>query len=331
MPLAPYRSPFGTPLALEFSVNLYDLAADDVVTPVTGEQISELFEAGRLQGQDPCKLAQSRTWRTVDELFPLLKYGVSPAVEARQSPPRPKRNASIVPLAAVVMIGCGLAYVLALERSPGASERSSLDKTVAASYAAVAPQLLNNSTGASALQQAAPSRPWLPSTPVLPSSPPQSLSSQPSDRGDSQSEYNARAANYNAAMEMKRRAEQAAAEKGAAAQRWRADLEKRQADIEKREAEERRLAGIDWVVPLDRFAPVDLGGSPVQVRIHDSNIMTFDAWVNGTVHKNVVKQKGISHTGADETLIYRNGRASLYYVWELSGKLNHCLLRVREQ
>jgi hypothetical protein len=27
---------------------------------------------------------------------------------------------------------------------------------------------------------------------------------------------------------------------------------------------------------------------------------------------------------------YQSGRASLYYVWEISGKHNHCLLRVRE-
>ena len=36
-------------------------------------------------------------------------------------------------------------------------------------------------------------------------------------------------------------------------------------------------------------------------------------------------------SGTDEALIYNNGRASLYYVWELSGQLNHCRLRVREK
>lgn len=44
----------------------------------------------------------------------------------------------------------------------------------------------------------------------------------------------------------------------------------------------------------------------------------------------VRKQKGISHSRTDETFVYGNERASLYYVWEISGQLNHCLLRVRE-
>ncbi len=48
------------------------------------------------------------------------------------------------------------------------------------------------------------------------------------------------------------------------------------------------------------------------VRIRDNNILTFDASVNGQVRRNIPKEKGISHTGADETLIYNNGRASLY-------------------
>ena len=45
----------------------------------------------------------------------------------------------------------------------------------------------------------------------------------------------------------------------------------------------------------------------------------------------VEKQEGISHNRTDETLLYQSACASLYYVWEISGKLNHCLLRVREE
>lgn len=37
-----------------------------------------------------------------------------------------------------------------------------------------------------------------------------------------------------------------------------------------------------------------------------------------------------AHTRTDETLIYSTGATALYYVWEISGTLNHCLLRVRE-
>src|SRR4051794_19892062 len=43
------------------------------------------------------------------------------------------------------------------------------------------------------------------------------------------------------------------------------------------------------------------------------------------------KEQGISGSPTDETLIYTDGRTSLYYVWEISGRLNHCLLRSRER
>ncbi|MEO5719196.1 MAG: hypothetical protein ABIR29_11585, partial [Chthoniobacterales bacterium] len=57
---------------------------------------------------------------------------------------------------------------------------------------------------------------------------------------------------------------------------------------------------------------------------------SFDIWINGAHYRNVPKQKGISHSGTDETPVYRSVGASLYYVWEVSGQLNHCLLRMRE-
>jgi hypothetical protein len=32
----------------------------------------------------------------------------------------------------------------------------------------------------------------------------------------------------------------------------------------------------------------------------------------------------------DETLLYNAGRARLYYLWEISGKIDHGLLRIRD-
>jgi hypothetical protein len=66
------------------------------------------------------------------------------------------------------------------------------------------------------------------------------------------------------------------------------------------------------------------------VKIHDNDVTSFDVWAGGQWRREVPKQKGITQSGTDETLIYNTGRARLYYVWEQSGKLNHCLLRVRE-
>jgi hypothetical protein len=93
---------------------------------------------------------------------------------------------------------------------------------------------------------------------------------------------------------------------------------------------ERKAAGQDVIIALDHETIVSVGGINVSVMIHDNDTTSFDAWINGSRHREVPKQKGTTHSGTDETLIYAIGRARLYYVWELSGKLNHCRLRVRE-
>jgi hypothetical protein len=104
------------------------------------------------------------------------------------------------------------------------------------------------------------------------------------------------------------------------------------ADAERRELARQKAAGRNEVVPLDQFTLIpDVGGWGVTVKIHDNDVTSFDVWVNGGWRRNVIKQKGITGSRTDETLIYQNGRARLYYVWEISGKLNSCLLRVRDE
>jgi hypothetical protein len=75
---------------------------------------------------------------------------------------------------------------------------------------------------------------------------------------------------------------------------------------------------------------VNVGGVGVSVKIHDNDVTSFDVWINGSHSREVPKQKGITQSGTDETLIYNTGRARLFYVWEISGTLNSCRLRVRE-
>ena len=53
---------------------LYDLGVKGYHTPLTREQIAELFYAGRVDRNHPCKPTAKSEWRTIDELFPLLKY-----------------------------------------------------------------------------------------------------------------------------------------------------------------------------------------------------------------------------------------------------------------
>ena len=55
----------------------YDLHVEGYHTPLTAEHIAELFRGGRLRRSDKCREVGAREWRTIDELFPLLKYDSS--------------------------------------------------------------------------------------------------------------------------------------------------------------------------------------------------------------------------------------------------------------
>ncbi len=85
----------------------------------------------------------------------------------------------------------------------------------------------------------------------------------------------------------------------------------------------------DVIVPWNLHTVVHgVGGQSLALRIRDTNITTIDVWIGG-VRRSYTKQKGITGSGTDETLVYTNGKTRLYYVWEISGKLNHCILRIR--
>jgi hypothetical protein len=94
--------------------------------------------------------------------------------------------------------------------------------------------------------------------------------------------------------------------------------------------EQQKAAGRDTHLPLDQWCTVDVGGQSVSVKIHDNDTTSFELWLNGAHYREVKKQKGITGSRTDETLLYSNGYAALYYVWEISGRIDHCLLRVRD-
>ena len=129
--------------------------------------------------------------------------------------------------------------------------------------------------------------------------------------------------NTRVAAEQRQR-EQTAREQAALADQMRANDERQRQEAE-------RAAGTDYHVPLDENYVIRVGGSPVSVKVHDNDVTSFDIWLNGRLYREVPKHKGITHSGTDETFLYRNAAASLYYVWEISGVLNHCLLRVRTE
>lgn len=63
-------------------MKLYDLLVEGYHTPLTASQIAELFHADQIQRNDPCKEVGTERWKTIDELFPLLKYDSSGSSES---------------------------------------------------------------------------------------------------------------------------------------------------------------------------------------------------------------------------------------------------------
>lgn len=58
-------------------MQFYDVVAGGHRTALTRAQIAGLFQAGQLARNDLCKEAEKAEWRTIDDLFPLLKEGIS--------------------------------------------------------------------------------------------------------------------------------------------------------------------------------------------------------------------------------------------------------------
>lgn len=58
----------------------YELHVEGYHAPLTAEQIAELFRAKQVRRNDKCREVGAREWRTIDELFPLLKYDSSSGI-----------------------------------------------------------------------------------------------------------------------------------------------------------------------------------------------------------------------------------------------------------
>lgn len=288
-------------------MNFYEVLADGYHSPLTKTQIAELFQTGRLSREHPCKPLRQKKWQTIDELFPLLKYQsawpasyYSPETDARSA----RLHIVMFSLLVAALLAAASSYYFA---SPGVERIDRPPVTV---------------------------RDWPKTVPIAPTSVTQQTANIPSTapvtvyaspvivEGAHETNY---APPATADSQQARLAEQ----RRQAEQRQREQSEQNRLAAERANVE-RKAAGHDLVIPLDEERVVSFAGMSVQVKIHDNDVTTFDVWINGRWRHEVRKQKGISHSGTDETLIYDGGIARLYYVWEPSGKLNHCMLRVRE-
>ena len=276
-------------------MNFYEVLADGYHSPLTQTQIAELFHAGRLRRDHRCKQVTRKEWRTVDELFPLLKYqSFWPALYYPPDPDVPSKRTWILVFVLLATSVASLALWSYFDHDvtvPGPRNRvtaSGWPRTISLTRA---PDILVR-------------QPPVDEEHKVTSSVVVEAFETPVARQQRQ------------VAEPRRQAEPRAPE---------------QAQVQaERAAGERKAASQDSIIPLDRETPVNVGGYIVNVMIHENDTTSFDVWINGLRRREVPKQKGITGSRTDETLIYGSGRARLYYVWEISGKLNHCLVRVRE-
>jgi hypothetical protein len=57
-------------------MDLYDVKARGIRSPLNSREISHLFRSGHLHRRVRCKPKGEANWQTVGELFPLLEYGI---------------------------------------------------------------------------------------------------------------------------------------------------------------------------------------------------------------------------------------------------------------
>jgi len=276
-------------------VILYDLGVKGYHTPLTREQIAELFHAGRVDRNHPCKPTAKSEWRTIDELFPLLKYDSTSRYTPSIDDSRRLPIWTLLAGASLILIVPAVSFLYISYRQ----EQAHVIRAIESSPLPEQPYSTNATT----------------ITPVV-------GLQQPSADADQTS---------NEMLRERARLEQQRFDREQLQRQQAALADRRRAENEEASAKARRAEGTDVVCPLDQTITVNVGGSSVNVKIHDNDVTTFDAWINGRRMHEVEKQKGMSHSRTDETLLYQSGRASLYYVWEISGELNHCLLRVREE
>jgi hypothetical protein len=297
-------------------VQLFEILQDGFHTPLNETQIADLFNAGRLGRHTRCKPAKQTEWRTIDELFPLLKYHTAWQFgEQPQSSNSEFRFRRPIVLAMGVVAAAAATLVIYLF----SQRESPLDKRITAIHS---PAI--SATPSRVRRAPVPSTRRIQNTTSAPNT--ASFSNAAANPVVVRGEEPDRQA-YMRSAESDRIAEQARREQAEAQLRREHELE---AARQQKLLEEQKAAGREEHVPLDEWHIVNVGGESVRVKIRDNDVTSFDVWINYGSRHEVKKEKGISHSQTDETLIYSNGRASLYYVWEISGRINHCLLRVRD-
>ena len=115
-------------------MQFYDVVAGGNRTALTKPQIAGLFQAGQLACNDPCKEVERAEWRTIDELFPLLKHGTTARslyqpTELHSS--RARTSALAAAISILVISAASLVGYFALRGGAGVSNNTITPKAAA--------------------------------------------------------------------------------------------------------------------------------------------------------------------------------------------------------
>ena len=277
-------------------MQLYDLLVDGYHTPLTAAQIAERFHAGRLLRNDPCKEVGKTAWRTLDELFPLLKYDSSIDLTAPNiggaRPHRSTTNSTEITRRAV-LIGVLVALFVLSTFLVGPSYFS-----------------LGGQPGTASVRTRAVAH-----SPMNPHS--QSATSTP----DSSVAHPPEVTRLLQEDQARHLQETKLAEQQIIEERLRAQQQQTQS---------RHAAEHEFSVPLGTYTSVSLGGYQYRIAIHDDGPDEIRVIVNGRPAVRLQKRNGFE--GRDiETPILANGTAHLYYVNTISDHVGHCTLHLRDE
>ena len=99
----------GTHSALEERMDLYDVKARGFHSPLNYREIGRLFRAGIFNGRQLCKPRGEATWRTIDQLFPLLKYEAAAPPLRFDDPVQPRKRWPFISACALALALFGTA------------------------------------------------------------------------------------------------------------------------------------------------------------------------------------------------------------------------------
>jgi hypothetical protein len=85
-------------------MDLYDVRGRGFHSPLNAREISRLYRFGQLDGRHPCKPKGEAKWRTVNELFPSLRYEAAAPPLRFDDPGALRRNRKTILSVCVILV-----------------------------------------------------------------------------------------------------------------------------------------------------------------------------------------------------------------------------------